>query len=70
LYDFITHCYGAFQAIVKQEKLPIICGGTGLYLDAIIRGLIVSKKRQGTPMLALAITRHAVTSAKKYRFKY
>ena len=37
LYDFITHFYGAFQAIAKQQKLPIICGGTGLYLDAIIK---------------------------------
>jgi tRNA dimethylallyltransferase len=37
LYDFITHFYGAFQAIAEQQKLPIICGGTGLYLDAIIK---------------------------------
>ncbi len=39
LYDFITHFYGAFQAIAKQQKLPIICGGTGLYLDAVIKKL-------------------------------
>lgn len=37
LYDFINHFYGAFQTIAKQQKLPIICGGTGLYLDAIIK---------------------------------
>lgn len=37
LYDFITHFYGAFKAIAEQQKLPIICGGTGLYLDAIIK---------------------------------
>ena len=37
LYNFITHFYSAFQAIEKKEKLPIICGGTGLYLDAIIK---------------------------------
>jgi tRNA dimethylallyltransferase len=37
LYDFITNFYGAFQAIEKLGKLPIICGGTGLYLDAIIK---------------------------------
>lgn len=37
LYDFITHFYGAFQAIEKLGKLPIICGGTGLYLDALIK---------------------------------
>jgi tRNA dimethylallyltransferase len=37
LYDFITHFYKAFKAIAMQQKLPIICGGTGLYLDAIIK---------------------------------
>ena len=37
LYDFIIHFYSAFQAITEQQKLPIICGGTGLYLDAIIK---------------------------------
>jgi tRNA dimethylallyltransferase len=37
LHNFITHFYGAFQTITKQEKPPIICGGTGLYLDAILK---------------------------------
>jgi tRNA dimethylallyltransferase len=39
LYDFITHFCSAFLAIEKKEKLPIICGGTGLYLDAVLKKL-------------------------------
>ncbi|MES2379676.1 MAG: tRNA (adenosine(37)-N6)-dimethylallyltransferase MiaA [Bacteroidota bacterium] len=37
LYDFITQFYHAFQLIEQQNQLPIICGGTGLYLDAILK---------------------------------
>ena len=37
LYDYITHFYHAFKTIENNGKLPIICGGTGLYLDAVIK---------------------------------
>ncbi len=37
LYDFITQFHQAFQLIEQQKQLPIICGGTGLYLDAILK---------------------------------
>lgn len=37
LYDYITHFYHAFKTIENNSKLPIICGGTGLYLDAILK---------------------------------
>lgn len=37
LYDYITHFYHAFKTIENNGKLPIICGGTGLYLDAILK---------------------------------
>ena len=31
--DFFT----AYEDIVSREKLPLMCGGTGLYIDAIVR---------------------------------
>lgn len=37
LYDFITQFYEAFQLVEQQKQLPIICGGTGLYLDAVLK---------------------------------
>ncbi|MBJ7427693.1 MAG: tRNA (adenosine(37)-N6)-dimethylallyltransferase MiaA [Bacteroidia bacterium] len=39
LYNYITHFFDAFNAIESQHKLPIICGGTGLYLDAVLKKL-------------------------------
>lgn len=33
----------AIEKILKKEKLPIICGGTGFYIQAIIDGIIIPK---------------------------
>ncbi len=38
LYQFQRDCYAAITAIRARQRLPIICGGTGLYLDAVLRG--------------------------------
>lgn len=35
LHDFIRELKIAFDKTTSQNKLPIICGGTGLYLDAL-----------------------------------
>jgi tRNA dimethylallyltransferase len=35
LHDFVANLKHAFTQIRVQQKLPIICGGTGLYLDAL-----------------------------------
>jgi tRNA dimethylallyltransferase len=35
LHDFIRELKLAFDKITAQNKLPIICGGTGLYLDTL-----------------------------------
>lgn len=39
LYNFITYFFDAFKTIESQQQLPIICGGTGLYLDAVLKKL-------------------------------
>lgn len=33
LKDFIPLVYNTFDAVIKQNAVPIICGGTGQYLD-------------------------------------
>ena len=38
VFAFQRHFLDAFARISKREKLPILCGGTGLYLDAVLRG--------------------------------
>jgi tRNA dimethylallyltransferase len=37
LHKFIEHFIEAYLAIVSRNKTAIICGGTGLYLDAILK---------------------------------
>ncbi len=37
VFDFQNGAYEAFTAIIAKNKLPIFAGGTGLYLDAVIR---------------------------------
>ena len=36
--DYVTDARGAAEDILSRGKLPILCGGTGLYLDAFLRG--------------------------------
>ncbi len=37
--DYITQADAAIADITGRGKLPILCGGTGLYLDALLRGM-------------------------------
>ncbi|UTC65441.1 tRNA (adenosine(37)-N6)-dimethylallyltransferase MiaA [Treponema sp. OMZ 788] len=37
VFDFQNDAYRAFEDIKRRKKLPIFAGGTGLYLDALIR---------------------------------
>ena len=36
--DYVTDARRAVEDILSRGKLPILCGGTGLYLDAFLRG--------------------------------
>ena len=36
--DYVRDAKGKIADITSREKLPIICGGTGLYLDSLLRG--------------------------------
>ncbi len=36
--DYVRDAKKAIDEIVSNGKLPIICGGTGLYLDSLLRG--------------------------------
>ena len=38
LFQFQRDCFAALEAIWSRGKLPLICGGTGMYLDAVLRG--------------------------------
>jgi tRNA dimethylallyltransferase len=38
LFDFAQSFSRAFSEIKSRNRLPILCGGTGLYLDAVLQG--------------------------------
>jgi len=38
VYDFLRHADQAIAQIRSRRKLPVVVGGTGLYLDALLRG--------------------------------
>jgi len=37
LKDFAFHAANAFEEILIKGKMPIICGGTGLYIDVLLK---------------------------------
>jgi tRNA dimethylallyltransferase len=38
VYEFQQRFYPAFEDILSRGKLPVLCGGTGLYLEAVLNG--------------------------------
>jgi len=37
LYNFQNDFYNAYNNILNRDKVPILCGGTGLYLESVIK---------------------------------
>lgn len=38
VFEFQHRAYSAIEAIRQRDRLPLLVGGTGLYLDAVLRG--------------------------------
>ena len=38
VFQFQRDCFDSIESIWQRQKLPIICGGTGMYLDAVLSG--------------------------------
>lgn len=43
VFDFVSDFQAAYQSIVSRKKTPILCGGTGLYLSAVLQHYQFSK---------------------------
>jgi tRNA dimethylallyltransferase len=41
--DFQKKAFKKIEEIIKKEKIPIICGGTGFYINSIVDGIIFPK---------------------------
>ena len=42
LFRYQQDFHEAYQDIERRGKLPILCGGTGLYIEAVLRGYAIS----------------------------
>jgi tRNA dimethylallyltransferase len=38
LFDYQHDFHAAYQDILSREKTPILCGGTGLYIESVLKG--------------------------------
>ena len=43
VFEFLGDFSVAFDKIISNAKLPIMCGGSGMYLDAVLRGYKMGK---------------------------
>ncbi len=38
VFQFQQDCFSAIESVWQRQKIPILCGGTGMYLDAVLSG--------------------------------
>lgn len=50
LFSFVRDFIEAFNTITHQGKIPVVCGGTGLYLDAVLKGYQMAHVPEQTPI--------------------
>jgi len=52
VFAFQRLFFEAFASITRRGKRPILCGGTGLYLDAVLRGYRLVEVPENPPLRA------------------
>ena len=57
--DYVALAKDAIEEIYARGKLPIVCGGTGLYLDALLRGGGFSEETAVDPTLRQSLFDYA-----------
>lgn len=43
VFEYMSAFSDAFETVIENGSIPILCGGSGMYLDAILRGYELSK---------------------------
>jgi tRNA dimethylallyltransferase len=38
LYHYQRDCYRALEGVYSRDRLPLLCGGSGLYIEAVLKG--------------------------------
>ena len=52
LFQYQQDFFDAYQDIVSRSKTPILCGGTGLYIEAVLKGYQLSPVPQNPELRA------------------
>ena len=47
LFDFQNDFHQAYQDVLSRNKTPVLCGGTGLYIESILKGYELKKVQIG-----------------------
>ncbi len=50
LYEFLRDCRAAVSDIISRGKTPVICGGTGLYIESYLKGLSLHEVPENKPL--------------------
>ena len=45
VFQWVQEAEEAIKEIISEDKLPIVCGGTGMYIDALVYGLPTTPPR-------------------------
>jgi len=72
LHDFIRELKFAFNKIIEQHKLPIICGGTGLYLDTLHKDFSLTQIKENESLrkeLEVLSKEDLIEKLKSYNYK-
>lgn len=43
VFEYMRAFSDAFEKVIDNDNIPVLCGGSGMYLDAILRGYELSK---------------------------
>ena len=43
VFEFQQDFYKAYKNIISRKKLPVLCGGTGMYIESVIKGYRLNK---------------------------
>ena len=50
LFNFMEDFHAAYNDIIARKKTPILCGGTGLYIESVIKGYKLTDVPENTKM--------------------
>jgi len=57
LYRYLQDFHKAYEDIVARGKQPILCGGTGLYIEGVLKGYLGSNEFNGYTLIGISIPR-------------